>query len=940
VERWRALTPGGRSELARRVARDDADLLAELTTLFATPDAAPALSPDSVLPSGGALAGDLWERLAAELAQIESDAQALAAGSRIGRYVVIERLGSGGMGAVYAAYDPELDRQVAVKVLRHDLFGGRGAPHEWLRREAQALARLSHPNVVTIHDVGSDEGRLFLAMERVEGADLRSWLAARPRSRREILALFRAIGEGLAAAHAAGLVHRDFKPQNVIVGGDGRPRILDFGLAQAADAPTGPAAHEPEASAPDTSPARSRRVPAPEGRTPRLVGTPAYMAPEQLVGGPVDARSDQYAFCLALWEALCGERPFATHSLTRLAESRAAGTPSAPAPGVELPSHLRKLLQRGLAPSPDDRFPSMDALVAELRETATARRWAAAAALVALAAILAWTLRERVPACRGADELLSSVWSASRRSSMAAAFAASGRPRAADAAQRVAHALDRWAASWAEMRTDACLATRVRGEQSEALLDLRVACLDRRRDEARAFVDLLVVADETTVAEAPRAVLGVAPIAVCADPRLLSAPAPPPTDADDGALLAELQDELAEAKALRDLGRPAEAAQAARALVGRLEALGAPLTAGVAAARWAAPLEAESHYLLADLEDLRGDFDTAESHLFAAWAAAVRGGHEEYVARSLNLLLWLDGNDRADLASGRAWAELAEATLDRMDAGPWLRAEYHNNLGAAFQTAGLAEESLQQHELALALRQQLYGPDSYEVAKSLNNLGSAYFTAARFREAESYYQRALEIVQAALGAHPATAMAWSNVGSSLIELGDAEAAREAHRRSLDIRRSLFGEESLWAAISIGNLGFADLVDRPADAPAHFEAMRRALESALPADHPYQAYPLSGLGRARLALGEPAAAVPLLERALALWESTGAASAHDLATDRFALARALWESGRDRRRALDLARLARDGLAALAVESLPLRDQVAEWLSANAAAPAG
>jgi eukaryotic-like serine/threonine-protein kinase len=938
TERLRGLSPADRREIAERAAGGDSATLGELTAFLTRLDTEPVGgSPDSLLPSGGALAGGLWERLAVELAEIEPSGTEIVPGQQIGRYVVLHPLGSGGMGSVHAAYDPELDRQVAVKVLREDLFAEGDPSHEWLRHEAQALARLSHPNVVTVHDVGTSGGRLFLAMERIDGLDLRKWLADRKPAQKEILAVFRAIGRGLAAAHGAGLVHRDFKPQNVVIGHDGRPRILDFGVALAAVSPADSTPSAPSA----LSDSQSRPAP--------TVGTPAYMAPEQLEGGRVDARSDQYAFCLTLWEALYGERPFAGDSLAQWLEARKLGELPPPTPGSSVPPRLRRVLERGLAPAPDDRFGSMEELVGALGTVGPRRRWQAAA-LVALlgSGVVAWSVRDRAPACRGASGLLAGVWDTARRSQVASAFDASGTSLAGASLERVVSALDRWSEGWVEMRKDACEATRVRGEQSEELLDLRVACLDRRRDEARAIIDLLATADAATITEAPRAVLSIAPIAVCADPRLLTAPAPPPTEPAQRDRLADLERRLAQAKALRDLGDPTEATAATHELLATAAMLGdggalgtgptpeRPPAGSTESPRWSLPLIAESRYLLADLEDLQGEFDAAEGDLFLAWEAALRGGHDEYVARSLNLLIWLDGNDRGDLESARRWARVASATLDDIDAGALLRADFHSNLGSAMQTGGLTDEAFAEHQRALALRSRLFGPQSYESAKSLNNLGSTHYAAARFSEALDFYRRALEIIEPSLGEHPATALSWSNVGSTLAEIGEPTGAREAHYRALEIRTRLFGADSLWVAITKGNIGFANLIDRPADAPREFEAMRKSLEASLPADHPYQAFPLSGLGRAFRALGRPAEAIPLLERALSLWESSGIALPHDLAADRFALARALWQVGRERERSVEVAKSALATLATLEASHLPLREEIRTWLAERGA----
>ncbi|MBK9754410.1 MAG: protein kinase [Nannocystis sp.] len=268
----------------------------------------------------------------------------------IGRFLVIEPLGAGGMGQVYAAYDPELDRKVALKLLHGHVDAGDRHGAERLHREAQAMARLSHPNVVTVHEIGGHAGQIFIAMELVAGVDLGRWLAAEPRPWGAVLAMFRAAGEGLAAAHEAGLVHRDFKPANVLVGDDGRARVADFGLVHASGSPT-------------TRPGHAADVRTGAGA---VMGTPAYMAPEQLRGEATDARTDVFAFCLALWEALLGSRPFAAGSLDLRLQAIERGLPDDP-PRLPLRERwLRPLLRRGLAADPDARWPGMRPLLAAL----------------------------------------------------------------------------------------------------------------------------------------------------------------------------------------------------------------------------------------------------------------------------------------------------------------------------------------------------------------------------------------------------------------------------------------------------------------------------------------------------------------------------------------------------------------------------------------------
>ena len=300
-----------------------------------------------------------------------------AAGAKIGRYTIAGVLGSGGMGVVYRAFDPQLGRPVALKVVRpgHNSEETR----ERLIREAQAMAKLAHPNVIAVHDAGSVDDEVFVAMELVDGDNLAAWLDA-PHAWRDVLAMFEQAARGLAAAHAAGLVHRDFKPLNVLVGKDGRVRVLDFGLARpiaaGADAATD-AAHT------DTAPLSLTRTGA-------ILGTPLYMAPEQHAGGATDARTDQFAFCVALYHALYGAYPFGGGSLPELMVSVMEGKVTVPA-GKRVPAWLRRVVLRGLSVRPDARFASMEALLDEVEAGLRRRRLRAIAAIalpvVAIAAV-------------------------------------------------------------------------------------------------------------------------------------------------------------------------------------------------------------------------------------------------------------------------------------------------------------------------------------------------------------------------------------------------------------------------------------------------------------------------------------------------------------------------------------------------------------------------
>ena len=298
------------------------------------------------------------ERLRREVKSRLFGAHANGALITIDRYRIVGCIGQGGMGIVYAARDERLGRTVALKLLRSEL-GSHAGTSSSLAKEARSLAKLSHPNVVAVFDVGEHEGQVFVAMEYVEGQSLRRWLEV-PRSLTQILEVFIAAGEGLAAAHKAGLVHRDFKPDNVLVGVDGRPRILDFGLARAPD-------HQREISPPsfaDDAEATATSL----SRHGLVLGTPAYMAPEQHLGERADARSDQFGFCVALYQALYRTLPFPTEDLRALSLAIVSGKMTPPPVIEAIPERLRRLVLRGLRVDPAGRFPDMDALLSELRD--------------------------------------------------------------------------------------------------------------------------------------------------------------------------------------------------------------------------------------------------------------------------------------------------------------------------------------------------------------------------------------------------------------------------------------------------------------------------------------------------------------------------------------------------------------------------------------------
>jgi tetratricopeptide (TPR) repeat protein/predicted Ser/Thr protein kinase len=313
----------------------------------------------------------------------------LPAAPRIGRFTVLHKIGSGGLGVVYAAYDPQLDRRVAIKIVRRRSGATGGFDARRVLREAQALARLAHPNVVSVHDVGEHDDGLFIAMELVEGVTLSEWVEMRGRGWRDVVPRLIEAGRGLAAAHRAGIVHRDFKPANVLIGADGRARVLDFGLARAAT--------DMKALVPAVSSTLDEQI----TQSGTMLGTPAYLAPEQWTRGHGDARSDQWAFCVAAFELLWGKRPFAADDMPALRAKIIEGRIEPPKPPQPIPPWLQRVVQRGLEVDVDKRYPTMDALLVALERGVRPRRrpivWMAAAAALVLAGAGVGSLATRAP---------------------------------------------------------------------------------------------------------------------------------------------------------------------------------------------------------------------------------------------------------------------------------------------------------------------------------------------------------------------------------------------------------------------------------------------------------------------------------------------------------------------------------------------------------------
>jgi tetratricopeptide (TPR) repeat protein len=883
----------------------------------------------------------------------------LATGSQVGRYVLLERIGAGGMGVVYSAYDPVLERKVAVKLVR-----GEGAPEALeevrvrLLREGKAIAQLSHPNIVTVFDMGTSQGQLFVAMELVDAGSLKRWLREGARGWRDVLEKFLSAGQGLAAAHRAGLVHRDFKPENVLVGADGRVRVTDFGLASTIGAPT----PVPQAASP--APLDPRLT-----RTGALLGTPAYMAPEQHVGQGADALSDQFSFCLALWEGLYGQRPYTA------AVDPAAWTLVEPPADTKVPLWLKRGVQRGLSREPQARYPTMEALLSALaadpERTRRVRLLVTAGVLTAALAIAGssyWASTRASRLCTGAEAEVAKVWTPGLAASVGVTFSGSGVEGASGTWELARQGLEAWWRGWAAMHTEACRATRIRGEQSDQLLGLRMACLERRRSEAAALLDVFKHADKDVVTRAPEAVDALIPVSQCADAQALQAEVPPPENPKVRAQVDEVRGLLIEGKARFDSGRYADALSRATQAVQNAKGLEYR------------PALAEALLLQGRLQERMGDLKAAEQTLLDAIAAAEASKQDAVTAQAATTLMLVLGSRQARYAEAHSWGKLAEGAIGRIGGSPSLQAqllqtrglvqyaqgqlkdaidshrqavallekvepdslalaEALNSLGAALRGGRQGKEALEAFDRALAILLKKVGPDSDLVATTQNGMGSAQMLDGHFEEALKLYQQALGTFTRRLGpTHFRTITTVNNVGVVLAEEGQYAAALPYFEQVLKARQLTLAKTDAKTADAHANVGML-LVElgRLDEAMAHFDEARGILQG-YPRDHFSQAEALLGIGKVQLARRQGAKAKEPLEQVLALCEKKeGFRFEYTRARAHFLLGRALFEGLHQPKEGLALAGDARAALVGFGAERF--RRDVAEidaWLAAHAA----
>ncbi|MCX4239887.1 serine/threonine-protein kinase [Paraliomyxa miuraensis] len=814
----------------------------------------------------------------------------LRCGQTIARYVVLDRLGRGGMGVVYAAYDPKLDRRIAVKVLHgaHGDEAGRRRSQRLLR-EAQAMAQLSHPNVIAVHDVGTADGRVFLAMELVEGCTLKQWLRQRPRSWSEVLEVFVAAGRGLQAAHAAGLVHRDFKPDNVLVGSDGRVRVTDFGIARpprtGSSAGLSISALQEALEGTTSSGSDGRVLDMTLTRPGAVPGTPAYMSPEQFGRGSLDARGDQFSYCVALWEALYGESPFEGYTATERAMAVARGELRSPPSDRQVPPFVHAVLVRGLAVRPEQRYPTMAAVLADLerRPSRTRLPWLAAGAVVAvgLATLVAGGVR-RDP-CVDAGSDMAGTWNDESRSAVESAMLGTELPFAADTWSRVRPKLDAYAETWVAGRISACRASHGEGEAHSLPTERMIRCLNDQRARLEALVDVLAVADAVTVERASAAVAGLPRVDACSDPQALLEVSIEPESTERAAL----GERYLEGLALDAAGRFEEGLRLVEELRRDVEAFGDPgLMVAVLSLHGG---------LLTHTDPAEG-----EQVLRRAYFEAVRHHEDGVAARVATTLVYVTGSMLARVDEALEWSQHADAAIDRAGGEPHLRIKLLRSLGDSYLRKGELEQAYEYHERAWALLVQ--HRDAYDESRGdewglLSSMGAVRLEQGNVEQAEQGFQRALVLAEEELGPrHPEVARVHNELGNLAYRQERADEARRRYELALELWESAVrrGPSVITMRTNLGNL--ADTEGRFEEARTHYERALEDAEQLFGPDHVNTSFVLVNLGIMHEHAGEPVLAVERHRRALALREAAFGPEELPLVNPLMGLARAELERG--------------------------------------------
>ena len=806
----------------------------------------------------------------------------------VSRYVLLKRIAAGGGGVVYSAFDPELDRKVAIKLIR--TTGQEEADREQaaarLTREARAAAKLSHPNVVTVHDVGTYDPAeiglmagtspeafgsefereiekelpatgVFVVMEFIAGKNLAEWVEEREPTWQQILEVYLQAGDGLAAAHASGLVHRDFKPSNVMIGRDGRVRVLDFGLARQHDEAEPPPAEGIPQAALDRTIDPSR----PLTHDGAVLGTPAYMPPEQHAGETADARSDQWSYCAALYESLQGRLPFEGEDIDALAEAKRTDKPAVPDED-KVPAWIADVLRRGLRLDPAQRYPSMREMLDELgHNPAESRiRFLIGTALLGTIAVLLGVLvlgPDAEPVCPDPAQPLAGIWDDDRKAEIGAAFSASDKPYAESVWSSTESTIDDYVDRWVTARGEACQKTLVRQEQSPELMGAQMLCLDSRLNRLAELTRLLATGEPQVIETALDGVAMLSPLESCTDPKLASRTLLPPVGVRDEVMAVDA--EIARAEALRRAGKLDDATQAIDEALEHAKPLKHP------------PLEARALLLRGQIRSVAKDGNGAEAALRQALLIAEATGDDDTAVRTLVELGFVEGFLHKRHDDGERTLELARAKLSRHNPGPHVQGLLERNTGILLLDQRRYDDAFKPLDRARILLADAYGEKSTQVTAALNALGLLAVSKGDFAVGIDYYSRSLEILKHNLGEkHPTVAGLMGNLGVIALEQGDWAKAEEYQREGLAVLREAVGDDHPFVAQALSNLA-ASLVGagRIDDS---IELQREALRikrARLDPGDPSIAVSLNNLGAALNLAGQDEEALELHEQALKL-----------------------------------------------------------------------
>ena len=801
----------------------------------------------------------------------------------LGRYALLNPIGEGGGGRVYRAFDRDLERNVAIKVLKR---AGKTSSilSTRLRREAQASAHLQHPNVVSVFDVGDHDGEVFIAMEYVDGGPLADWLRA-PRTRTEVLDACLQAGRGLLAAHEKGIIHRDFKPSNILVGTDGRVRVADFGLARGMSAETN------DDSIDEPRPPSPGLVDHPLTKTGAVVGTPAYMAPEQFSGRRVDARADQFSFCLVVAEALTGTKaPRGT--LTAKGWRSEDMNASAWLRGQRLPSRLREPLIKGLSADPEDRFVSLRPILDVLRvELGRGRQWGAAGATIAVAAlasaavvlIITWP----APPCVDLDQPWTQVWNARQRDRLTKHLASA----TAGGRQEIAGAIERYGTRWTGARAEVCAATHVRGEQSDQLLDVRMACLNRALEGVKRVLALVEADRLTGVGPLSEAILRMRDPATCRTtenaPRWLA-----PADPEAAKAAARAEKTLAELEALVAGGFTKAGVREAQVALSHAERSGHKPTLAAASEQLGKMLqandrfeEARSAYARAELlsEEI-GDDERRLSTLIAlirldqgtpehapatdrnvarANAVLARQGGTALQSARLRAAMSQLSIRRGDLIACRTHGEAAMRHLNNAPEPPLsVRLALSTDLARCLERLGRRRDAAAVLQHTLTTAEGRLGATHPRVGRLNIQLSRALDFSGNRPGARRAAERAVDISVRTLGhRHSQTAEAFQALANVMFREGDFEGSRVHLGRAIDVFSRVYGPRSHQAAgltsslgLTLSRLGRFDEAHR-----AHQRAVDLLSETIGP-QHPITAAAIGRMGSNLRARGDCEAAI--------------------------------------------------------------------------------